>query len=70
MLNSDKPNPGSKEAVKQGCTCAIWDNSYGKGIGGNGELNGWWINGACPLHGQQELLAEKAAEKAVDDEAS
>jgi hypothetical protein len=25
------PNPGSPEAVKQGCTCARMDNANGKG---------------------------------------
>lgn len=27
----NKPNPGSAEAAKQGCTCPRMDNSYGKG---------------------------------------
>lgn len=46
---TDKPNPGSSEAVKQGCKCPVIDNRYGKGVrDGRDEF---WINGSCPLHG-------------------
>ena len=47
----NKPNPGSDEAVKQGCTCPVLDNAHGKGIG-NGEF---WIKDDCPLHASKEL---------------
>jgi hypothetical protein len=49
---SDKPNPGSQEAIKIGCTCAVMDNAYGKGAYNdeNGEPL-FWINGDCPVHG-------------------
>jgi hypothetical protein len=49
-----KVNPGSKEARKSGCTCPVIDNAYGKGVFCDGEKNGWWINGNCPIHGQKE----------------
>ncbi len=41
-----KPNPGSKEAQDQGCTCPVLDNNHGKGVGGL-----FWMNSDCPLHG-------------------
>lgn len=46
-------NPGSQEAIDHGCTCPVSDNGYGKGVGGDGERNGWWVNADCPLHGQE-----------------
>ena len=43
---SDIPNPGSKEAIEQGCTCPILDNSHGKGY-----MEGIFvIVQGCPLH--------------------
>jgi len=44
------PPPGSIEAQEQGCTCAVWDNCYGKGRGMNGCRWGWHVEGGCPLH--------------------
>lgn len=43
-----KPNPGSYEAIKQGCTCPIIDNGHGNLKAAEGR--GWWISGDCPLH--------------------
>lgn len=37
-------NPGSPEAYKQGCRCAILDNNHGRGDGP------FWISGDCPVH--------------------
>lgn len=48
------PKPGSDEALTLGCTCAVLDNNYGKGIGGNGK--DYWITDGCPLHNPQESL--------------
>ena len=46
---TDKPNPGSAEAVDQGCTCPIIDNNYGKGYLGQ---KGIFVQfDDCPLHG-------------------
>ena len=47
------PNPGSDAAIKQGCTCPVYDNARGKGIMGDGEKYGYWITAGCPLHGQR-----------------
>ena len=46
------PNPGSKKAVEQGCTCPEMDNHYGQGVGYDGEsgIPLFWINEGCPLH--------------------
>jgi len=48
------PNPGSDDAVKQGCTCPVLDNSHGKGFpypNNDGEMvQCFWISDTCPLH--------------------
>lgn len=46
------PNPGSPEAVKQGCRCPVLDNAHGRGAGW-GE-NTFWINAGCGLHAAQK----------------
>jgi len=40
------PNPGSKEAIKRGCTCPIIDNHKGAGI----TPTTFWVSVDCPLH--------------------
>lgn len=53
------PNPGSDEAVAQGCTCAVMDNGHGEGCGQfdkDGEPL-FWINSGCPLHGKEDAKA-------------
>lgn len=45
------PNPGSPEAVSQGCTCPVVDNGRGKGA--REDERGkplYWIVADCPLH--------------------
>lgn len=49
MKNKRLP-PGSEIARKKGCKCPIWDNSHGKGRGGNGKEFGWVVSGNCELH--------------------
>lgn len=52
-MPSEKPNPGSPDAVKQGCTCPRIDNHHGDG------RNGKFIRDlACPLHGEDIKHAE------------
>jgi len=54
MKTKWKHNPGSKEAVKNGCTCATMDNRNGKGFGYiKGELQ-FWISESCPMHSESE----------------
>ena len=54
---SDKPNPGSDEAIEKGCTCPRMDNAHGKGyLGGVKGEDGetvFVINCSCPLHGEE-----------------
>lgn len=52
MTENKIPNPGSPEAVQQGCLCPVMDNHNGAGFY-MGEENGlmfWRVRG-CPLHG-------------------
>lgn len=42
-------SPGSDEAIKQGCTCAVMDNNYGRGFILHGKTE-FWITEGCPLH--------------------
>lgn len=49
---SDKPNPGSDEALSMGCKCPVLDNGHGRG---SGRVNGkgkplFWFSKLCPLH--------------------
>jgi hypothetical protein len=52
---SDKPKPGSREAITAGCICAIMDNCHGQGfpVYVKGKLQiepGFWIKHGCPAH--------------------
>lgn len=47
------PNPGSKEAIKQGCTCPVLDNCHGKGFPYGGKTCFWYTEG-CPIHRSNE----------------
>ena len=50
----DKPNPGSKAAIEQGCTCPVMDNHYGEGYMG---MEGIFIySGGCKLHKPDNIL--------------
>lgn len=41
------PNPGSDEAIKEGCICSPWDNNHGRFAPMEGE---WHIDPKCPVH--------------------
>jgi hypothetical protein len=41
-----KPNPGSDEAIKLGCSCPQMDNAHGRRNDGL-----FWIVADCPVHG-------------------
>ena len=47
-------NPGSDEAIRNGCTCPVLDNGHGQGYLGDGEKYGWWITADCPMHGEKK----------------
>jgi len=46
------PNPGSGDALAQGCKCAVMDNNHGAGFPYDGEMC-FYINEDCPLHGDK-----------------
>ena len=47
-----QPNPGSDEALAQGCRCPVLDNARGKGMRCTSKAEpSFWISGDCPLHG-------------------
>lgn len=43
------PHPGSPEAQKQGCTCPVLDNNYGRPGGFDG-AGTFWVVEDCPIH--------------------
>lgn len=45
---SEIPNPGSDEAVENGCKCPRLDNNHGKWLPWIGS---WWLDIRCPVHG-------------------
>ena len=51
------PNPGSREAVARGCTCAVVAHHNGRGVPPP-EGARFWITLSCPLHGQAELFPD------------
>lgn len=53
MTDIVTPNPGSDEAVKQGCLCPVIDNGRGKGAGVRNDDGTpiFWISSECPIHG-------------------
>lgn len=55
------PNPGSDEAIAQGCKCPVLDNGHGRRGGGKGPF---WISESCPIRGDDlrpplELRSER-----------
>jgi len=53
ITKSKIPNPGSDEAVEQGCTCPVSDNHYGKGFPYGETSQAFYISTNCPLHGSE-----------------
>lgn len=49
-----KPNPGSNDARRAGCTCPVMDNNHGMWKPWQG---GWLIEPDCPIHGDGRELA-------------
>lgn len=63
MINETKaPNPGSAEAISQGCKCPRLDNAHGRGyMGGVRDENGalvFVVRLDCPLHGEENGVSE------------
>ncbi len=56
-----RPNPGSNEAINQGCRCAVLDNNHGKFPpfpATKDDPEGWWISVNCPLHLGDQIDAQ------------
>ncbi len=51
-MNETPPNPGSEEALAQGCICSEIDNHWGRGITCDYEL--FVIRPGCPVHNPKE----------------
>ena len=64
---TDRPNPGSDEAIALGCTCPVLDNGRGKGFVLDGKRV-FWKNAKCPLHGfdPRQAEEERAREEASE----
>ena len=58
MEKEKVPNPGSDEAVTQGCSCAVLDNAHGHGAWGTffhpDDEKLFWITEGCHLHDPQK----------------
>lgn len=58
----NQPNPGSDEAIEQGCKCPVMDNNRGKGLpwpnGNGGYDTAFWMSADCPLHGTKDKPQE------------
>ena len=55
-------NPGSDEAIKEGCTCPVLDNGYGDPKRVPHDKFGrplWWISADCPIHNPQTTKDKK-----------
>lgn len=50
---TNQPNPGSDQAVAQGCTCPVFDNNHGRRAPvEEGGADYWWVSDRCSLHGE------------------
>ncbi len=57
-------NPGSDEARKRGCICAVLDNNHGKFA--PYPPDGWWITDGCPVHAADIVHGETPQPRAAD----
>jgi len=62
-MTEKRPNPGSPEAVQQGCMCPVMDNHNGEGRPSDGYDKSFWINYACPIHGGKRDLMKFGEDK-------
>jgi len=50
-MSNEMPNPGSKEAIAQGCKCPVMDNNRGAGVpNGHGNPPVFWYSSDCVVH--------------------
>ena len=50
MKQENTPNPGSDEAIEQGCLCPVLDNNHGLGVSTSDGQNLFWQSCSCPVH--------------------
>ena len=56
MTNVKKANPGTDEAIRNGCACPVIDNHRGKGRPmADGRV--WIYNGNCGYHSAETIEA-------------
>jgi hypothetical protein len=56
-----KPNPGSVDALKEGCNCPVLDNNHGQYPpfpAGEGREDGWYMRMDCPVHGYGDPVTD------------
>ena len=58
------PNPGTRDAVINGCSCPVIENCYGKGRYADGSKYGWFVYPDCPLHKMGDWLVVDKQENA------
>jgi hypothetical protein len=51
-MTKTPPPPGSDEAIKLGCSCAIMDNNHGRGAYVVDGKPVFWISGDCIVHSE------------------
>lgn len=57
----DQPNPGSDQALDQGCICPVLDNCHGRfapfpattAADGRELPEAWYIHAECSMHGYE-----------------
>lgn len=47
-MNPEIPDPGTDEALQQGCTCPVYDNNHGRGYMGQEGI--FVYSMGCPVH--------------------
>ena len=52
-------DPGSKSAIRKGCTCPVEDNNYGKGVLNLEKEPLFWMDQDCPVHGNHNRDEEE-----------
>ena len=60
-------NPGSTEAVAEGCTCAVLDNHHGRRA--PCPPDDWWVTVGCPLHAPVATVGQSDETGNKEDEA-
>jgi hypothetical protein len=60
------PNPGSDEAIADGCICAILDNNHG--LFAPYPDDGWWITESCPVHCPADQVTPRKLEDVLRDD--